>query len=60
MINYGIKDKDILSPQEFGEILADKNTWYFKVIEGDPLVFDITLGYEEKRKYKRRVLVLPF
>lgn len=60
MINVKIKDDDILTPQEFGEILADSNTWYFKVIEGETLMFDITLGYEENKKYKRRVMVLPF
>jgi len=60
MINYKIKDEDILSPHEFGKILADRNTWCFKAIEGESLIFDIILGYEEKRKYKRRVMVLPF
>ncbi|MEG0297551.1 MAG: hypothetical protein RR620_12605 [Clostridium sp.] len=60
MINYDFKDVDVLSPQEFGRIIADRNTWYFEAVEGENMVFDIKLGYEEKRTYYRRVMVLPF
>ncbi|MEG1285367.1 MAG: hypothetical protein RSD22_06505 [Romboutsia sp.] len=60
MINYEIKDDDVLSPQQFGQILADRNTLYFKPVEGESMVFDITLGYVEKKRYNRRVMVLPF